>query len=471
MARARGIRLFINMVVTNQSLDEIEPMLDVLRGARHRPQRPAGRLRPQVLRRRGAPVCAQRRAGARHAPPAGGVEAPGTAADVRRLDLRERARLGGLRRAVAARARSGSACMAGRFYIHIEPNGDVHPCVQHGADFTPKNIVRDGLEAALAQRPASRLRRLLQRLSERAQGALRSAPGGAAGDGPPRLSRGAPRRTSSMQGALARGTAGPERPPARPAGAGRRDALPHPALQPALHLLQLAAAPHARAHHRPVARHPRRARRARLPAPHHPRRRAAAARRPGRADRARRAPRHAQRADLERPARSAPHRCPARSRYAGPQPRRARARPTTRCAARASSPPSRPPSSPRAAAGLRVKLNAVMSARHRAASRRAARLRRAARPLSHRQRRALRRARPVEGRRHDQGRRRGDQRALFERLAALARTNPRLLFSPRPTIRRHLGRLRPRPLRGRRAAGRRSAPARWTALPGRPCVS
>lgn len=40
-------------------------------------------------------------------------------------------------------------CVMGEFYIHVEPNGDVHPCVQHSADFTPKNIARDGLEDAL----------------------------------------------------------------------------------------------------------------------------------------------------------------------------------------------------------------------------------------------------------------------------------------------------------------------------------
>jgi MoaA/NifB/PqqE/SkfB family radical SAM enzyme len=42
-----------------------------------------------------------------------------------------------------------SACMAGRFYVHIEPDGDVWPCQQHGADFTPKNCVRDGVDEAL----------------------------------------------------------------------------------------------------------------------------------------------------------------------------------------------------------------------------------------------------------------------------------------------------------------------------------
>jgi MoaA/NifB/PqqE/SkfB family radical SAM enzyme len=51
---------------------------------------------------------------------------------------------------LARRIPQPSSCMAGRFYVHIEPNGDVHPCVQHGAAYTPKNIARDGLDAALA---------------------------------------------------------------------------------------------------------------------------------------------------------------------------------------------------------------------------------------------------------------------------------------------------------------------------------
>jgi MoaA/NifB/PqqE/SkfB family radical SAM enzyme len=42
-----------------------------------------------------------------------------------------------------------SQCMAGNFYFHINPNGDVIPCIPHGAVFTPKNILRDGLHEAL----------------------------------------------------------------------------------------------------------------------------------------------------------------------------------------------------------------------------------------------------------------------------------------------------------------------------------
>ena len=43
-----------------------------------------------------------------------------------------------------------SPCMAGKFHIHIEANGDVHPCILHrSTSFVPKNLVRDGFETAL----------------------------------------------------------------------------------------------------------------------------------------------------------------------------------------------------------------------------------------------------------------------------------------------------------------------------------
>ena len=37
-----------------------------------------------------------------------------------------------------------SRCMAGRFYVHIEANGDVHPCQPHGSSLQPLNVVRCG---------------------------------------------------------------------------------------------------------------------------------------------------------------------------------------------------------------------------------------------------------------------------------------------------------------------------------------
>jgi MoaA/NifB/PqqE/SkfB family radical SAM enzyme len=41
-----------------------------------------------------------------------------------------------------------SPCTAGRYFLQIEPNGDVYPCVLHIGGFQPKNVVRDGVEAA-----------------------------------------------------------------------------------------------------------------------------------------------------------------------------------------------------------------------------------------------------------------------------------------------------------------------------------
>ena len=44
---------------------------------------------------------------------------------------------------------SPSSCMAGRYYIHLDANGDVHPCGLHTGTFRAKNLLRDGFEAAL----------------------------------------------------------------------------------------------------------------------------------------------------------------------------------------------------------------------------------------------------------------------------------------------------------------------------------
>ncbi|MBN2207448.1 MAG: radical SAM protein [Candidatus Aminicenantes bacterium] len=41
-----------------------------------------------------------------------------------------------------------SRCMAGRYALMIEPNGDVYPCFQHIGTFRAKNALRDGAEAA-----------------------------------------------------------------------------------------------------------------------------------------------------------------------------------------------------------------------------------------------------------------------------------------------------------------------------------
>ena len=41
-----------------------------------------------------------------------------------------------------------SPCTAGKYFVQVEPNGDIYPCVLHVGRFVPKNTVRDGVEAA-----------------------------------------------------------------------------------------------------------------------------------------------------------------------------------------------------------------------------------------------------------------------------------------------------------------------------------
>ncbi len=41
-----------------------------------------------------------------------------------------------------------SPCTAGKYFLQIEPNGDLYPCVLQIGSFQPKNVHRDGVEAA-----------------------------------------------------------------------------------------------------------------------------------------------------------------------------------------------------------------------------------------------------------------------------------------------------------------------------------
>ena len=41
-----------------------------------------------------------------------------------------------------------SPCTAGCYFLHMEPGGDVYPCVQHIGAFSPKNVITDGVEQA-----------------------------------------------------------------------------------------------------------------------------------------------------------------------------------------------------------------------------------------------------------------------------------------------------------------------------------
>lgn len=149
LARGRGINLFINMVVMQHTLDEIEPMLDFCeaRGIGLNVQ-PAvyGRkyyddaIKPFALDNEQIREMHRRLADWKRQGRCLMFSAATYENVVGWQDYGE----------ISRRIEGESTCMAGRFYVHVEPNGDVHPCNQHDATFEPKNIVRDGLEAALA---------------------------------------------------------------------------------------------------------------------------------------------------------------------------------------------------------------------------------------------------------------------------------------------------------------------------------
>lgn len=149
LAVSRKLPTYINMVVGHETLPEIEPMLAYCESK-------GIRLNAQPVAF-GAPYYDE--SGRHHA-----LTADDTRAMHRKLvDWKRQGRP--LMFAPSSYARVAqwadyndltlpsvgeSGCMAGKFYIHIEANGDIRPCVQHGGPFTPKNLIKDGLEAALA---------------------------------------------------------------------------------------------------------------------------------------------------------------------------------------------------------------------------------------------------------------------------------------------------------------------------------
>lgn len=149
LARARGLGTFVNMVVTRDTLPDVEAMLDFCeaRGVGlHAQPVVFGReyydagaralaLSAAEMRTLHAQLAAWARAGRRL------MFAADSYAQVIRWPDYDR---------LTTASDGPSPCMAGKFYVHIEPNGDVHPCaVYQSSTFVPKNAVRDGLAAAL----------------------------------------------------------------------------------------------------------------------------------------------------------------------------------------------------------------------------------------------------------------------------------------------------------------------------------
>jgi MoaA/NifB/PqqE/SkfB family radical SAM enzyme len=149
LALERGVRTFVNMVLTKINLPHLEDMLDFCEA-------------------RGVKMNAQPIAfgGMYYVENAQALELePDEIRDVHRRLILWKNQGRGLffskrayqkvinwpdYRQLSIKSVGPSACVAGRDYIRIESSGDVLPCCQYDADFAPKNIIRHGLRESLA---------------------------------------------------------------------------------------------------------------------------------------------------------------------------------------------------------------------------------------------------------------------------------------------------------------------------------
>ncbi len=148
IARHRGLRTYVNMVVSKETLGEVEALLEFCeaRGVGFHAQ-------PIIFGRQYYDETARRLALTNEEVRALHKRLAGWKSQGRRLMFSARSYEKAMEwqdyGELAIQSPGESSCMAGKDYIHIEPNGDVIPCLQHGANFTPKNIIKDGLEEAL----------------------------------------------------------------------------------------------------------------------------------------------------------------------------------------------------------------------------------------------------------------------------------------------------------------------------------
>ena len=153
VGRTRGKRVFVNMVVTQQNYDDIEAMLEFCeaRGVGFNAQSVAFGTPNYDDGARGMALSAEQTHGLHRRLAAWKRQGRALMFSAAAYEKA----LGWSNFDSLTRPSDGtSPCMAGKDYIHIDANGDVRPCVQHGQPFQPKNILKDGLEGAL--RNASR---------------------------------------------------------------------------------------------------------------------------------------------------------------------------------------------------------------------------------------------------------------------------------------------------------------------------
>lgn len=148
LARERGVRTYVNMVLTRANLNDLEDMLTFCeaRGVRMNAQPLALggmyyveeakslELEPEEIREVHRRMILWKKQGRGLFFSKGAYRKVMDWPDYRKTSVNGQDR---------------SSCVAGKDYIRVESNGDVLPCCQYSGDFEPKNILRDGLRESL----------------------------------------------------------------------------------------------------------------------------------------------------------------------------------------------------------------------------------------------------------------------------------------------------------------------------------
>lgn len=148
IAKERGVRAYINMALSQKNLDDVEAMLEFCEG--------------KGILLHIQPILFGREYYDDQAKPIGLTTEQIREIHLKLLDWKKQGR--GLlfsqrayakplmwphHPALTIRSVRESSCRAGKDYFHIQPDGEVTPCIQYSADFNPKNITLDGFKEAL----------------------------------------------------------------------------------------------------------------------------------------------------------------------------------------------------------------------------------------------------------------------------------------------------------------------------------
>lgn len=148
LAAARNRKVYINMIVHRDTQDELEPLLEYCERRGFRLNAQAVQFSTHYQDQTALHIGLDQEEESRLYHQLAGMRRRGRLL-MFSADTYDKTSTWPDYRARARAFESRSACMAGNFYVHIEPNGNVHPCNFHVGSFVPRNIVTDGLEAAL----------------------------------------------------------------------------------------------------------------------------------------------------------------------------------------------------------------------------------------------------------------------------------------------------------------------------------